>query len=343
MTTRKSKIARLPFNIREELNHQIMDNVPTKDILSWLNSDPTVRHYMERLFQNRFITDQNLSEWRQGAYQEWLDYRSCIEDVRDLSEQAARAALTDISGEHLLLALTAMFAQCTARKRFDLLCRGAPYAWRQEPQNLAEWRQGAYQEWLEYRACIEDVRDLSEQAARAALTDISGEHLLLALTAMFAQMIENMEKTPEIPFNRKVIVVQHLIKMALSLRRSEQRDEALRLNRERLELLREKEGHKSPSSSPPSPNGARASAFSNNLRAIPAHPLHPKAAAIHRPPAPPDPNVYPGHPEWPSTSPACYQILPDPNDPPEPDAGPDGPYAPKPSSGESSTTAEQMS
>jgi len=33
MTTRKSKIARLPFNIRKELNHQIMDNVPTKDIL----------------------------------------------------------------------------------------------------------------------------------------------------------------------------------------------------------------------------------------------------------------------------------------------------------------------
>src|ERR1700677_829001 len=170
MTTRKSKIARLPFNIREELNHQIMDNVPTKDILNWLNSDPTVRHYMERLFQNRFITDQNLSEWRQGSYQEWLDYRSCIEDVRDLSEQAARAALTDISGEHLLL----------------------------------------------------------------------------ALTAMFAQMIKNMEKTPEIPFNRKVIVMQNLIKMALSLRGSEQRDEALRLNRERLELLREKNGHKSP-------------------------------------------------------------------------------------------------
>jgi len=75
MTTRKSKIARLPFNIREQLNHQIMDNVPAKDILSWLNTDPMVRHYMERLFQNPFITDQ-----------------------------------------------------CTARQRFELPCRGAPYA-----------------------------------------------------------------------------------------------------------------------------------------------------------------------------------------------------------------------
>ena len=58
MTTRKSKIARLPYNIRELLNHQIMDNVPTKDILSWLNTDPIVRHYMEGLFPNRFITEQ---------------------------------------------------------------------------------------------------------------------------------------------------------------------------------------------------------------------------------------------------------------------------------------------
>jgi hypothetical protein len=265
MTTRKSKIARLPFNIRELLNHQIMDNVPTKDILSWLNSDPMVRHYMERLFQNRFITEQNLSEWRQGAYQEWLDYRSCVEDVRDLSEQAARAALTDISGEHLLV----------------------------------------------------------------------------ALTAMFARMIKNMEKTPEIPFNRKVLVVQNLIKMALSLRRSEQRDEALRLKREQLEILREKKGHTSPSTRR-SPNGPRASAFSNNLRAIPAHPLHPKAPEIRRPPAPLDPNIYPGHPDWPPQPPASYEPRPDPNDSPEPDAGPDGPYAPVPASGVSAPESHEM-
>ena len=267
MTTRKSKIARLPFNIREQLNHQIMDNVPAKDILSWLNTDPMVRHYMERLFQNRYITEQNLSEWRQDAYQEWLDYRSCVEDVRDLSEQAARAALTDISGEHLLV----------------------------------------------------------------------------ALTAMFARMIKNMEKTDEIAFNRRVLVVQNLIKMALSLRRSEQRDEALRLKREQLEFLREKNGHKSPSSCPPSSNGPRASAFSNNLRAIPAHPLHPKAPEIRRPPAPPDPNLYPGHPDWPPTSSGFRNTPPDPNEPPEPDAGPDGPYAPKPPSGGPSTIPDQMS
>jgi hypothetical protein len=150
---------------------------------------------------------------------------------------------------------------------------------------------------------------------------------------MFARMIKNMEKTPEIPFNRRVIIIQHLIKMALSLRRSEQRDESLRLKREQLEILREKKSHTSASSCPPSQNGPRASAFSNNLRAIPAHPLHPKAPEIRRPPAPLDPNIYPGRPDWPPTSPDSYNIPPDPNEPPEPDAGPAGPYAPAPSSG----------
>ena len=146
-------------------------------------------------------------------------------------------------------------------------------------------------------------------------------------------MIKKMDKTPEIAFNRRVIIMEDLIKMALSLRRSEQRDEALRLKREQLEILREKNGHRSRSSCPPSPNETRASSFSNNLRALPAHPLHPKAPPIRRPPPPLDPNIYPGHPDWPPEPPALWAILPDPDEPPEPDAGPDGPYAPAPASG----------
>ena len=251
MTTRKSKIARLPFNIREEINHQLADNLPAKDILHWLNSHSTVRYYMERLFQGRYITEQNLSEWRQGGHQEWLTYHSTIETVRDLSEDAVRAALTDISAEHLLL----------------------------------------------------------------------------ALTASFAAMIKKQDQTPEIPFNRKLIVMQHLIKTALSLRRSEQKDERLKLDRERLEILRAKKGGKSLSSCPPSPDETRASSFSSARPPSPAHPLHPKAPAIRRPPPPIDPNVRPGDPDWPPTSPEFYNHGPDPDEPPDPDSGPDGPYA----------------
>ena len=239
MTARKSKIGRLPFNIREELNHMLADNLPAKDILHWLNSHPTVRRFMKILFQGRDITEQNLSEWRQGGHEEWLTYHSTIETVRDLSEDAVRVALTDISGEHLLL----------------------------------------------------------------------------ALTANFAAMVKKQDQTPEIPFNRKLIVMQNLIKTALSLRRSEQKDERLKLDRERLEILRAKKGGKSLSSCPPSTDETRASSFSSARPPSPAHPLHPKAPPIRRPPPPIDPNLYPDDPDWRPGPAEDYRCGPDPDDP----------------------------
>jgi hypothetical protein len=51
----------------------------------------------------------------------------------------------------------------------------------------------------------------------------------------------------------------------------------LKLDRERLEILREKKGDKSPSSYPPSPYATRASSYSS-LRPCPAHPPAPEGA-----------------------------------------------------------------
>jgi hypothetical protein len=125
--------------------------------------------------------------------------------------------------------------------------------------------------------------------------------------------------------------VEHLIKTALSLRRSEQKDERLKLDRERLEILRKK-GDKSPSSQPPS-YAPRTSSYTS-VRPCPPHPLHPKAPDIRRPPAPIAPDLYPEDPDWPPKPVECYKIQPDPDEPPEPDAGPDGPYAPSSLQGE---------
>jgi hypothetical protein len=174
MTTRNGKVARLPFEIREELNHRLLENEAVKSILEWLNADSTVRHFMETLFEGRPITEQNISEWRQGGYEEWLIYHSYLGNVSDLSENATRVALTGINAEHLLL----------------------------------------------------------------------------ILTAAFADLLHKQDTTDEILFNRRLIVLQHLTKTALSMRRSEQSDARLQLDRERLEILREKHHDKSPSSSP---------------------------------------------------------------------------------------------
>jgi len=220
MTTRNGKIARLPFEIREELNHRLLENEPAKTILTWINADSTVRHFMEVLFEGRPITEQNISEWRQGGYEEWLTYHSYLGNVSDLSENAARVALTGINAEHLLL----------------------------------------------------------------------------ILTAAFADLLHKQDTTDEIAFNRRLIVLQHLTKTALTMRRSEQKDARLQLDRERLEILREKHHDKSPSSSPvsgepsKSPRSTHGShqSDSESRHSFPAmpHPYHTKAPEIRRPPAP---------------------------------------------------------
>ena len=239
MTTRNGKIARLPFEIREELNHRLLENEPAKIILDWLNADPTVTKVLEALFEGRPISEQNVSEWRQGGYEEWLTYHSYLGNIGDLSENAARVALTGINAEHLLL----------------------------------------------------------------------------ILTAAFADLLHQQDTTDEIAFNRRLIVLQHLTKTALSMRRSEQKDARLQLDRERLEILRQRNPGRSPSSSPSSetsksprstPDSHQSDSESRHSSFEPfrqvqgpepveglrhcttPHPLHPRAPEIRRPPAPLD-------------------------------------------------------
>src|SRR5215475_11824507 len=71
-TTRIGKIARIPHSIREQLNLRLHDHQPHKTILPWLNSLPEVKAVLAADFDNRPITKQNLSEWKQGGFRDWL-------------------------------------------------------------------------------------------------------------------------------------------------------------------------------------------------------------------------------------------------------------------------------
>jgi hypothetical protein len=66
-TTRIGKIARLPHTIREQLNLKLLDGVPAKSILPWLNSLPDAKAILAADFENRPINKQNLSEWKHGG------------------------------------------------------------------------------------------------------------------------------------------------------------------------------------------------------------------------------------------------------------------------------------
>ena len=86
--TRNGKIARLPKKIRDSLNIRLLDGEPGPQILEWLNGKYETQDMLDMLFDSRPINEQNLSEWRQGGYQDWLRDQQTSERVQRLAERA---------------------------------------------------------------------------------------------------------------------------------------------------------------------------------------------------------------------------------------------------------------
>jgi hypothetical protein len=88
MNARNGKIARLPRSIRNELNERLDRSEESPQLLEWLNTLPEVQQVVKDHFAGVPISKQNLSEWRQGGFEEWLARRNLCEDARDLTELA---------------------------------------------------------------------------------------------------------------------------------------------------------------------------------------------------------------------------------------------------------------
>ncbi|MEQ1749027.1 MAG: hypothetical protein ABL974_06365 [Prosthecobacter sp.] len=110
--TRNGKIARLPKSIRDRLNQQILDGVPGKNLVAWLNEKIEVQILLEEYFNSRPITEQNLSEWKQGGHQDWLKHQEIRDRVRlmgeegeDLAKEAGQMPLSDRHAATMAMAL----------------------------------------------------------------------------------------------------------------------------------------------------------------------------------------------------------------------------------------------
>ena len=110
MKTRNGKIARLPLEIREQLNTRLADGEPGNRLVEWLNANPAVTKILREQFAGRPMTENNLSEWRAGGYEEWLLLRSFLDEARVLSENAGQVAGAGATSEHLHLVLIAHHA-----------------------------------------------------------------------------------------------------------------------------------------------------------------------------------------------------------------------------------------
>ena len=65
--TRTGKIARLPRYLRDNLNQRLHDGESGKKLTAWLNSSQAVQDILDDYFNGVPISEQNLSEWRQGG------------------------------------------------------------------------------------------------------------------------------------------------------------------------------------------------------------------------------------------------------------------------------------
>jgi len=87
MTTRcyRSKIGRLTFAIRNELNERIRDGVGGPEILAWLNGLKETRRVLREQKAGE-ISAQNLTDWRSSGYRDWLEDQGQADRIRRLAE-----------------------------------------------------------------------------------------------------------------------------------------------------------------------------------------------------------------------------------------------------------------
>lgn len=91
-TSRRGKVARLPRKIRDEVCERLADGQDAAEILAWVNGLPAVKTLLKAKFKGEPISDANLSNWRQGGFQDWQDNERQADQTRALAETSMRIA-----------------------------------------------------------------------------------------------------------------------------------------------------------------------------------------------------------------------------------------------------------
>src|SRR5215471_11757908 len=111
-TMRNGKIARLPQQIREQLNQRLDDGESSETLLPWLNSLPKTQAVLAKHFASRPIQKQNLSEWRQGGFREWqtrCQAANLLHEIHD-DHSLAHQSLAKLSAAKLARWLSIQYA-----------------------------------------------------------------------------------------------------------------------------------------------------------------------------------------------------------------------------------------
>jgi len=87
---RTGKIARLPHQLRDQLNQRLHNGEPGVELIKWLNSLPEVQAILAEHFNGVPISPQNLSEWNNGGFLDWLAIQDLLESAREFAADAAQ-------------------------------------------------------------------------------------------------------------------------------------------------------------------------------------------------------------------------------------------------------------
>jgi len=107
--TRRGKIARLPRQVREELNRRLQEGEAGKKLVGWLNGLLEVKAVLDNSFGGKPISEKNLSEWRKGGFQDWLARQEMFAQMEEMSTNPESArAVKDPHMQENLAALLAL-------------------------------------------------------------------------------------------------------------------------------------------------------------------------------------------------------------------------------------------
>jgi hypothetical protein len=160
MITRTGKISQLPKPIRDELNHRLQNGQQGPELLAWLNELPEVKELITTKFDHHPINRQNLTEWRHGGYQDWLQHQQrewriqrVTEEGSDLEKRELKQDAFEHSARFALAELMADFDglhQLEGHDRFQRLCALTRQLTRlQDSFNRSRWSALAWTRWNE--------------------------------------------------------------------------------------------------------------------------------------------------------------------------------------------------
>lgn len=172
MKTRNGKIARLPKKIRDQLNRRLENAEPGAQLVEWLNTLPGARKILREQFKGEAISEQNLSRWKEGGFQDWLRHKESIEQMRWMVEQSDELEKDEGEGDfcdRVARVVTVELAQQVHRlieiddpeKRWKLLREISLELWRL--RNATSYGQSVGLGWDRWNREMDREEELREQ------------------------------------------------------------------------------------------------------------------------------------------------------------------------------------